>query len=81
MVVAGHGVGWLPESCVSDELREGKLVVAGPASWATSLDIRLYRSATSPKPLVDELWSFISRAPDPQLMLMGKVAESSDCGM
>ncbi|NUA28509.1 LysR substrate-binding domain-containing protein [Cupriavidus basilensis] len=81
MVVAGHGVGWLPESCVSDEMKEGKLVVAGPASWATSLDIRLYRSAASPKPLVDELWSFISHVRDPQLMLMGKAAESSDCGM
>ncbi|MGO4330814.1 MULTISPECIES: LysR substrate-binding domain-containing protein [unclassified Cupriavidus] len=80
MVVAGHGVGWLPESCVSDELKEGKLVVAGPAAWATSLDIRLYRSVASPKPLVEELWSAISQVPDPQLM-MQKTAESSDCGM
>ena len=60
MVVAGHGVGWLPESCVTDELRDGKLVSAGPNTWATSLEVRLHRSATRPKPVVEELWSFIS---------------------
>jgi DNA-binding transcriptional LysR family regulator len=61
MVVAGHGVGWLPESCVTDELRDGKLVSAGPSEWTTSLEVRLYRSATSPKPVIAELWSFICR--------------------
>jgi DNA-binding transcriptional LysR family regulator len=60
MVVAGHGVGWLPESCVTDELREGRLVMAGPAAWTTSLEVRLYWSATSPKAVVKELCSFIS---------------------
>jgi LysR family transcriptional regulator, hypochlorite-specific transcription factor HypT len=61
MVVAGHGVGWLPESCVADELRDGKLVSAGPTAWTTSLEVRLHRSATNPKPVVAELWSFIGR--------------------
>jgi len=60
MVVAGHGVGWLPESCVTDELRDGRLVPAGPAAWTTSLEVRLYRSATNTKPIVAKLWSFIS---------------------
>jgi len=58
--VAGHGVGWLPESCVTDELRDGRLVPAGPAAWTTSLEVRLYRSATNTKPIVAKLWSFIS---------------------
>ncbi|WP_454737128.1 LysR substrate-binding domain-containing protein [Cupriavidus necator] len=80
MVVAGHGVGWLPESCVADELSAGTLVVAGPAAWATSLDIRLYRSASTPKPLVDELWSFLSRASDPKLMAAGKPLEAGGRG-
>jgi DNA-binding transcriptional LysR family regulator len=61
MVVAGHGVGWLPESCVTDELRDGKLVSAGPTAWTTSLEVRLHRSASSSKQVVAELWSFISR--------------------
>ncbi len=60
MVVAGHGVGWLPESCVTDELREGRLVMAGPAAWTTSLEVRLYWSASSPKAVVKELCAFIS---------------------
>lgn len=60
MVVAGHGVGWLPESCVTDEVREGRLVMAGPAAWTTNLEVRLYRSATNPKALVKELCAFIS---------------------
>lgn len=59
MVVAGHGVGWLPESCVADELREGKLVMAGSAEWTTNLEVRLYRSATNPKAVVKELCAFI----------------------
>ena len=61
MVVAGHGVGWLPESCVTQELKEGKLVQAGPSGWATDLEVRMYRSATSPKPIVADLWSFVSQ--------------------
>jgi DNA-binding transcriptional LysR family regulator len=55
MVVAGHGVGWLPESCVTEELRDGKLVSAGPTAWTTSLEVRLHRSARNPKPVVAEL--------------------------
>lgn len=60
MVVAGHGVGWLPESCVIDDVREGRLVMAGPAAWATNLDVRLYRSSLNTKPIVKDLWSYVS---------------------
>ena len=35
MVVAGHGIGWLPESCVAKELAEGTLVCAGSGDWIT----------------------------------------------
>lgn len=60
MVVAGHGVGWLPESCVINELREGRLVIAGPEIWCTNLEVRLYRSSTNSKRVVKELWAFIN---------------------
>lgn len=60
MLVAGHGVGWLPESCVADEVQTGKLAVAGTDEWVTELEIRLYRAMPSAKPLVDELWSWLS---------------------
>lgn len=59
MVVAGHGVGWLPESCVADEVRDGKLVVAGSDEWATSLEVRLYRASQPAKQLVNTLWSWV----------------------
>lgn len=61
MVVAGHGVGWLPESCVEDELREGKLVPAGPDAWVTRLEVRMVRGAGQAKPVVDELWRDVER--------------------
>ena len=59
MVVAGHGVGWLPESCVVDEVKQGRLVMAGPEAWSTSLEVRLYRSSVDVKPIVQKLWTFI----------------------
>lgn len=61
MLVAGHGVGWLPESCVADELADGKLAVAGTGEWVTQLEVRLYRAAPSAKPVVDELWAWLSQ--------------------
>ncbi len=60
MVVAGHGLGWLPESCAASEVKDGRLLVAGPALWTTSLEVRAYRSAANAKPVVAKLWSFIS---------------------
>ena len=35
----------------------------GAGCWATSLDVRLYRSAQGTKPIVDELWSIIGHDP------------------
>lgn len=61
MLVAGHGVGWLPESCVTAELQDGRLAIAGTGEWVTQLEVRLYRAAPSTKPVVDELWSWLSR--------------------
>lgn len=58
MVVAGHGVGWLPESCAADEVREGKLVIVGPVTWTTNLEVRMYWSASSLKAVVKDLCSF-----------------------
>lgn len=59
MLVAGHGVGWLPESCVSSELESGQLVVAGSDQWVAELDVRLYRASRSRKPVVEGLWSWL----------------------
>lgn len=61
MVAADHGVGWLPESCVRDEVAAGRLVPAGPEGWGTRMEVRMYRSAANAKPVVAELWSFVGR--------------------
>ncbi|MES2947817.1 MAG: LysR family transcriptional regulator [Pseudomonadota bacterium] len=59
MVVAGNGVGWLPEKCVTRELREGKIVDAGSDKWRTQLEIRIYRSAANHRPIVENLWDYL----------------------
>ena len=58
MIIEGHGVGWLPESCVRKELAEKSLVIAGAAFWSCTLEVRLYRSLENANPLVDRIWSF-----------------------
>ena len=58
MVIEGHGIGWLPESCVTRELAEQRLVVAGPSQWSCTLEARLYRSLENTNPTVDRIWTF-----------------------
>ncbi|MET1535686.1 LysR substrate-binding domain-containing protein [Burkholderia sola] len=63
MVVAGHGIGWLPESCVAKELVDGTLVCAGAGDWITELEIRLYRSARKRGLAAEQLWAYIMNRP------------------
>jgi DNA-binding transcriptional LysR family regulator len=58
MVIEGHGLGWLPESCVGKELAEKRLVIAGSAQWICTLEVRLYRSPENANPMVDRIWNF-----------------------
>ncbi len=58
MVMEGHGLGWLPESCVAKEIAEKRLVVAGAVKWSCPLEVRLYRSLECTNPLADRIWSF-----------------------
>jgi len=60
MVAAGHGIGWLPESCVTKELSDGNLVRAGSNIWATELEIRLYRPVKQRGQAAEQLWAFFS---------------------
>ncbi len=63
MVVAGHGIGWLPDSCVIDELASHKLAPAANDAWSTELEIRLYRSVTNPKAAATRLWTYVAAHP------------------
>ena len=62
MIVEGHGLGWLPESCAGHEITEGLLVSAGPAKWTCSLEARLYRSNESENEMVQKIWQLCSEA-------------------
>jgi|SRR5450830_61681 len=57
MIIGGHGLGWLPESCVERELAEGKLLPAGSAEWSSILEVRLYRAVDNGNATVDKLWA------------------------
>ncbi|HWW07322.1 LysR substrate-binding domain-containing protein [Collimonas sp.] len=57
MVIDGHGLGWLPESCAEREISEGKLVPAGISQWNGILEVRLYRAAESNSVTVDKIWA------------------------
>jgi LysR family transcriptional regulator, hypochlorite-specific transcription factor HypT len=61
MVVAGNGLGWLPESCIARELQEKSVAVAGTENWTTDLEIRIYRSADNQSTAADELWNWMSK--------------------
>jgi DNA-binding transcriptional LysR family regulator len=61
MALAGHGLAWLPESCIVRELAEGRLVRAGSEQWALTLEIRLYRAINNRKPVLNELWNTLAK--------------------
>ncbi len=61
MALAGHGLAWLPESCIVRELAEGRLVHAGSDQWALVLEIRLYRALDNRKPMLTELWRTLEK--------------------
>lgn len=56
MVLAGHGLGWLPQSSTVREVKEGRLVAAGAAKWCCELEVRLYRSADRGNDMVERIW-------------------------
>ncbi len=56
MAMAGHGLAWLPASCIARELAEGLLVPAGGEHWSMTLEIRLFRAVDNKKPALQELW-------------------------
>jgi DNA-binding transcriptional LysR family regulator len=65
MALEGHGVAFLPESSVTQEVRQKRLARADGAqdAWQVAMEIRLYRelpTAQRPgKALVDRLWQHL----------------------
>lgn len=53
MVLAGHGIAWLPESLIRRELASGLLA---PLGESLSMEVRLFRSAGRKRPVAERIW-------------------------
>jgi LysR family transcriptional regulator, hypochlorite-specific transcription factor HypT len=60
MVLAGHGLGWLPQSSAAREVSERRLVSAGSPRWSCDLEVRLYRLAERGNDMVEQIWELLS---------------------
>jgi LysR family transcriptional regulator, hypochlorite-specific transcription factor HypT len=59
MVLAGHGVGWLPLGCVTSEVSQGRIQSIGGPKMQVGLEVRIYRSTALQSPVIDSLWDQI----------------------
>lgn len=60
MVLAGHGVAWLPESLIRRDLASGQLCDLGAD---VRMQIRMYRSADRTRPSVNQVWEVANTLP------------------
>jgi LysR family transcriptional regulator, hypochlorite-specific transcription factor HypT len=56
MVLAGHGVGWLPLGCVTSEVSQGRIRSIGGQKMQVGLEVRIYRSTALQSSVIDSLW-------------------------
>lgn len=70
LIAEGFGMGWLPRSLCQKELDSGTLCIAGPDSYRSALEIRLYRLDTNTKKTLGALWDKLQDSVD------GAVAKS-----
>ena len=56
MAVQGHGLAWLPQMSIRNDLRAGRLARAGGEQWDIPMEIRLYRSGVAGSPQVEAIW-------------------------
>lgn len=57
MAMEGHGIAFLPEHVVRQEIDERYLTVAGDERWQVRLDVRLYRRSDDCSAGVSRMWS------------------------
>lgn len=57
MAVQRHGLAWLPQMSIRNDLRSGRLARAGDARWDVSLEIRLYRGIGVGTEQVEAIWA------------------------
>jgi DNA-binding transcriptional LysR family regulator len=61
----GHGVAWLPESLIAEDLAAGRLVSAGADALDVGVEIRLFRAADGLRPGALRLWDGVARRDAP----------------
>jgi LysR family transcriptional regulator, hypochlorite-specific transcription factor HypT len=66
MVLAGHGIGWLPVGCVQAEVSQGRMLAIGSPDMRVGLEVRMYRAAVPQTTVLDRLWE--------QMVLAAKLA-------
>lgn len=65
MLLAGHGLAFLPVSAVARELERGEVVAAGGPDWSLEMEVRLYRDRSNARPELERLWHHLSSRPEP----------------
>lgn len=60
MLLAGHGLAFLPASAVSRELARGEVVSAGGPEWSLDMEVRLYRDRANRRPELNRLWNHLA---------------------
>ncbi|MNL68701.1 LysR substrate binding domain protein [compost metagenome] len=61
MAVAGRGVAWLPQICVAEAMRQGRLVQIGGQQMSLEMEIRIFRRAGSGSHDSDALWQHLKQ--------------------
>ena len=65
MLLAGHGLAFLPASAVAREVERGEVVAAGGPEWSLEMEVRLYRDRANTRPELLRLWQHLaSPTPD-----------------
>jgi LysR family transcriptional regulator, hypochlorite-specific transcription factor HypT len=59
MVLAGHGIGWLPLGCVTSEVSQGRIRSIGGPKMRVGLEVRIYRSTNLQNLVIDRFWDQI----------------------
>lgn len=64
MALSGHGLCWLPESLVAEELATGELAKASDnPEWTAEVEVRLYRHTAPGHATVEKLWAALQARP------------------
>jgi len=60
MLLADHGLAFLPASAVARELARGEIVPAGDERWHLEMEVRLYRDRSNRHPELARLWGHLT---------------------